>query len=200
MFYLASSANGTNHTGKQPNTYSESEVHPTSVLPLRQNLVTELPWVMQMQTGGVTWTLDALLPAMSSRSMAALLRGKAGVSQLLLCLLASADAARQAIWLRLLLDDLQLGLGNKPFPIINNNAGTIALSKNPVHHERSKHIGLCHHFLRERVEDNTISLSHVPSADNIADLLTKGLPRELFDRLGDLLGVTARSDRVGVSG
>jgi len=68
--------------------------------------------------------------------------------------------------------------------------------KNPVHHERSKHIGLRHHFLRERVEDNTISLSHVPSADNIADLLTKGLPRELFDRLRDLLGVTARSDRV----
>ena len=83
----------------------------------------------------------------------------------------STDAARQAIWLRLLLDDLQLGLGNKPFPIMNDNAGTIALSKNPVHHERSKHIG---HFLRERVEDNTISLSQVPSADNIADLLTKG--------------------------
>jgi hypothetical protein len=58
---------------------------------------------------------------------------------------------------------------------MNDNAGTIALSKNPVHHERSKHIGLRHHFLRERVEDNTISLSHVPSADNIADLLTKGL-------------------------
>jgi len=137
--------------------------------------------------------------------MAALLRGKGGVSQLLLCLLPKQStwhqhAARQAIWLRLLLDDLQLGLGNKPFPIMNDNAGTIALSKNPVHHERSKHIGLRHHFLRERVEDNTISLSHVPSADNIADLLTKGLPRELFDRLRDLLGVTARSDRVGLSG
>jgi len=48
-------------------------------------------------------------------------------------------------------------------------------------------------FLRERVDDNTISLSHVPSADNIADLLTKGLPRESFDRLRDLLGVTPRS-------
>ena len=33
----------------------------SDLLPLRQNLVTELPWVMQMQTGGVTWTLDALL-------------------------------------------------------------------------------------------------------------------------------------------
>ncbi len=111
--------------------------------------------------------------------MAALLRGKGGVSQLLLCLLPKQStwhqhAARQAIWLRLLLDDLQLGLGNKPFP----------------HHERQRWYPLRspkirsitngpntlgHHFLRERVEDNTISLSHFPSADNIADLLTKGL-------------------------
>jgi len=105
VFYLASSANGTNHTGKQPNTYSESEVHPTSVLPLRQNLVTELPWVMQMQTGGVTWTLDALLPAMSSRSMAALLRGKAGVSQLLLCLL-----PKQSTWHQQMQHDRLSGL------------------------------------------------------------------------------------------
>jgi len=194
-----------NETGKQPNTcFATSAAHPTSVLPLRQNLVTELPWVMQMQTGGVTWTLNALLPAMSSRSMAALLRGKAGVSQPLLCLLPKQSTWHQQMQHDRLsglpLDDLQLGLGNKPFPIMNDDAGTIALSKNPVNHERSKHIGLRHHFLRERVEDKTISLSHVPSADNSADLLTKGLPRELFDRLRDLLGVTARSDRVGVSG
>jgi len=140
----------------------------------------------------------------STRSMAALLRGKAGVSQPLLCLLPKQSTWHQQMQHDRLsglpLDDLQLGLGNKPFPIMNDDAGTIALSKNPVHHERSKHIGLRHHFLRERVEDKTISLSHVPSADNSADLLTKGLPRELFDRLRDLLGVTARSDRVGVSG
>jgi len=51
-----------NETGKQPNTcFATSAAHPTSVLPLRQNLVTELPWVMQMHTEGVTWTLNALL-------------------------------------------------------------------------------------------------------------------------------------------
>ncbi len=55
------------------------------------------------------------------------------------------------------LDDLQLGLGETPFPILNDNAGIIALPKNPVHHERSKHIGLRHHLLRERVDNNTKS-------------------------------------------
>ena len=112
--------------------------------------------------------------------------------------MASADATRQAVWLRLLLDDLQLGLGEDPLPIFNDNAGTIALSKNPVYHERSKHIGLRHHFLREKVEDNTISLTHVRSADNLADLLTKSLPRETFDRLRELLGISVRPDQEGV--
>ena len=60
---------------------------------------------MQMQTGGVTWTLDALLPAMSSRSMAALLRRKAGVSQLLLCLL-----PKQSTWHQQMQHDRLSGL------------------------------------------------------------------------------------------
>ena len=95
--------------------------------------------------------------------------------------MASADAAWQSIWLRLLLDNLGLGLKGKPFPILNNNAGTVALSKNPVYHKQSKHIGLQHHFLREQVDQGTITLSHVSSAKNIADCLTKALPRDTFD-------------------
>ena len=113
--------------------------------------------------------------------------------------MASADAARQATWLRLLLDDLKLGLDNQPLPIFNDNAGTVAISKNPVHHDKTKHIALRHHYIREKVEDNTISLNHVPSASNIADLLTKSLPRETFDRLRELLGLGYRSDQGEVS-
>jgi len=200
VFYLASSANGTNHwkAAKHLLRYT-SDLCLTAESGDRIALgYADADWGGDLDTRRST-------TGYVFKVYGALLRGKAGVSTVALSTteaeyMASADAARQAIWLRLLLDDLQLGLGNKPFPIMNDNAGTIALSKNPVHHERSKHIGLRHHFLRERVEDDTISLSQVPSADNIADLLTKGLPRELFDRLRDLLGVTARSDRVGVSG
>jgi len=108
--------------------------------------------------------------------------------------MASADAARQAIWLRLLLDDLQLGLGNKPFPIMNDNAGTIALSKKSGP-SRTIQTHWTSPSFPPRASRRQYFL--IPSADNIADLLTKGLPRELFDRLRDLLGVTARSDRVG---
>lgn len=113
--------------------------------------------------------------------------------------MASSYATRQAVWLRLLLDDLQLGLSTDALPILNDNNGAIAISKNPVHHENIKHIAMRHHFIREKVEDNTVSLSHVPSAENIADLLTKSLPVNTFDRLKRLLGVQSRLVQGGVS-
>lgn len=112
--------------------------------------------------------------------------------------MASADAAKQAIWLRLLLEDIGLGLGDQPLQLLNDNAGTIALSKNPVNHEKSKHIDMRHHFIQEKVEDKAISLAHVPSVENIADLLTKSLPAEAFVKLCHLLGMQ-RLDQGGVS-
>lgn len=105
--------------------------------------------------------------------------------------MASADAAKQATWRRLLLHDLQLGPPKySPIQILNDNNGCIALSKNPVHHDKSKHIAMRHHFLREKVEDGSIDLSHVSSANNITDLLTKSIPADTFSRLCKLLGVT----------
>nr|ODN85437.1 hypothetical protein L203_05053 [Cryptococcus depauperatus CBS 7841] len=50
--------------------------------------------------------------------------------------MASADATRQAVWLRRLLDDFKLGLGNEPLPLMNDNAGTIVLAENPVNHDK----------------------------------------------------------------
>ena len=73
------------------------------------------------------------------------------------------------------------------------------MSKNPVHHKRSKHIGMRHHFLREKVEDGTISLDHVRSEENLADVLTKGLPKDVFEKHRENLGVTLRLQQVGVS-
>jgi hypothetical protein len=91
--------------------------------------------------------------------------------------MASADATRQAVWLRQLFDDLQMGLKDgEAVSIFNDNTGAIVPSKNPVHHNRSMHIALRHHFLREQVTEGVLDLAHVPSVDNFADLLTKPLP------------------------
>lgn len=100
--------------------------------------------------------------------------------------MASADATWQAIWLKLLLLDLGFDHSD-PIPILNDNQVAIAHSKIPVHHQQSKHIALRHHSLRKQVEDKSIALNHVPSAENIADLLTKALPRSTFEKLWQLL-------------
>lgn len=107
---------------------------------------------------------------------------------------ASADAARQALWLRLLLEDLH-ETTNGPFPILNDNNAYIQLSKNSVHHDQSKHIDMRRHFLRDRTADNSNVFSHVPSPDNLADLLTKPLSSEKFNNLRRRLGVIRRVKR-----
>ena len=60
--------------------------------------------------------------------------------------------------------------------IFEDNQGCIALSANPVFHKRTKHIDIRYHFIRERVASGEVELRYVPTAEQLADLLTKGLP------------------------
>jgi hypothetical protein len=53
---------------------------------------------------------------------------------------------------------------------------------------------LRHHFLRGKVEDKSIELAHIPSAENIADLLTKALPGPSFERVGRLLALAGKGE------
>ena len=54
-----------------------------------------------------------------------------------------------------------------------DNQGAIGLAKNPVSHNKSKHIDIKYHFVRECVHNNKIELEYVPTAFNVADLMTK---------------------------
>ena len=56
-----------------------------------------------------------------------------------------------------------------------DNMSAIHMSKNPVFHSRTKHIDIRHHYIRELVEKNIISLEHVDTLENRADILTKPL-------------------------
>jgi len=71
-----------------------------------------------------------------------------------------------------------------------DSQSAIALSKNPVFHERSKHIDVRFHFIRECVGDGRkLNIEHVCTEEQIADILTKPLARERFCELRDKLGV-----------
>ncbi|GJW24488.1 retrovirus-related pol polyprotein from transposon TNT 1-94 [Tanacetum coccineum] len=99
----------------------------------------------------------------------------------------AGKACQQALWMKQALIDYDVRLDD--VPIMCDNKGAIDLSKNPVQHSRTKHIEIRHHFLRDNVQKGHISIEKVPSADNIADILTKPLKRESFNYLRLGLGM-----------
>ena len=102
--------------------------------------------------------------------------------------MAACQAAREAIWLRRLLQELGFG-STAPTAISCDNQGCIALTKNPVHHQRTKHIDMQHHFVRETVEANTTTFKYLPTADMPADVLTKAIPRPAHQQHCATLGL-----------
>ncbi|GKA56351.1 hypothetical protein Tco_0755423 [Tanacetum coccineum] len=96
-------------------------------------------------------------------------------------------ACQQAIWMKQAPIDYDVRLDD--VPIMCGNKDVIDLSKNSVQHSRTKHIEICHHFLRDNVQKGHISIEKVPSVDNIANVLTKPLKRESFNYLRLGLGM-----------
>ena len=76
---------------------------------------------------------------------------------------------------------------SEPMLIKEDNQGVIKIATGEVKHKHQKHILLRLAFVRECIQAKTIRLEYVPSADNIADVLTKNLPKEPFIRLRSLL-------------
>ena len=100
--------------------------------------------------------------------------------------MAATQATKEAIWLRRLLADLGYRQEG-PSPLHEDNRGAIGLAKNPIHHQRTKHIDIQHHFVRERVEAGDVELVACATANQVADIFTKALPREPFERHADRL-------------
>jgi hypothetical protein len=70
----------------------------------------------------------------------------------------------------------------------------LKLLNNPVQHSRTKHIDIRHHFLRDHVAKNDISLEGVRSEDQLADIFTKPLDEATFCRLRNELNVLDSSN------
>ena len=69
----------------------------------------------------------------------------------------------------------EMGLTNQYGHVVLfvDNKGAIDLAKNPVHHQRSKHVDTKYHFIRSKILDGSFILQYVPSKQNIADIFTK---------------------------
>lgn len=77
-----------------------------------------------------------------------------------------------------------------------DNKGAIALSKNPVNHQRSKHIDIKFHFIRSEIENKIVNLIYVPSDQNIADIFTKPVSKRTLDYFSFIKGVPVAIGRV----
>jgi len=101
---------------------------------------------------------------------------------------ALANATKEAIWLHTLLTELDFPPTTATM-IHADNQGYIALANNLVSNSRAKHIDIRHHFIREHIERRKIRLNYVFTKDMLADVFTKALPREAFERFRNLLGI-----------
>jgi hypothetical protein len=90
-------------------------------------------------------------------------------------------ATQEAIWLKRLLSELKM-YEDKTVVIHQDNQGAIALAKNPVFHQRTKHIDLRYHFIREQIEGKQVEVYYTPTGEMQADFLTKNLTRPLFEK------------------
>ena len=101
---------------------------------------------------------------------------------------AATTAACQGIWLARLIGELM----NKEMismTLMVDNKSAIALSKNPVFHNRSKHIETKFHFIRTCLEEKKIELDFIRSDNQLEDLFTKSLGRLKFEELRQRLGI-----------
>ena len=70
-----------------------------------------------------------------------------------------------------------------------DNQSGIRLSKNLVFHDRSKHIDIIYHFLRDYVQRGTIRLEYIQIDEQVEDIFTKALCRQSFVKFKDKLGL-----------
>ena len=126
--------------------------------------------------------------------------------------MSAAQAVRALMWLRYLFSDLGYGdlcpvtygtvcgedyrkerLAERgsdlevPVMLCGDNKGCIAISRNPVLHKRSKHIHIKYHIVRQHVNKRHVQMTYINTADNVADLMTKALPKVTHEKFCNLL-------------
>ncbi|KAG5562829.1 hypothetical protein RHGRI_005526 [Rhododendron griersonianum] len=101
--------------------------------------------------------------------------------------IAAGSACTQLLWMKQMLDDY--GFSQECITHYCDNTSAINISKNPVQHSRTKHIDIRHHFIRDLVEDGTVTLEYLDTTHQKADLFTKPLDFHRFDYLRKSVGV-----------
>ncbi|KZV44851.1 Aspartyl-tRNA synthetase [Dorcoceras hygrometricum] len=101
--------------------------------------------------------------------------------------IAATEAVKEAIWMKGFMRDL--GCEQKTLTVFCDSQSAVHLTKHQVFHERSKHIDVRLHFIREVIEVGEVSVKKISTQHNPADMCTKVLPVDKFGYCLDLINV-----------
>ncbi|KAL0552141.1 hypothetical protein IC582_011238 [Cucumis melo] len=101
--------------------------------------------------------------------------------------IAAGSTCTQLIWMKNMLHEY--GFKQDIMTLYCNNMNAIDILKNPVQHSRTKHIDIKYHFIRELIENKIITVEHIGSNLQFADIFTKSLDANTFEHLRAGLGV-----------
>jgi hypothetical protein len=99
-----------------------------------------------------------------------------------------ANGVAEATWLRQLLLELQSPPSRYTL-VYCDNISAVYLSNNPVQHQRTKHVEIDLHFVREKVAISQVCVLHVPTTSQFTDVFTKGLPSSVFEEFRSSLNI-----------
>ncbi len=97
--------------------------------------------------------------------------------------MAMSEAVKEILWLKQLLQEIMPQVPVEPAVLYCDNQAAIAISKNDVHHDRTKHINIRYHFIRETIVNKEIEVEWVQTSDQLADVLTKPVGRNRLTHL-----------------
>lgn len=105
--------------------------------------------------------------------------------------IAACQSLKELIWLNRLLREISPSSTSVPKLNIDNQSA-IKLIRNPEFHKRTKHIDVKFHFIREKYEDKIFEPCYVGTDDQLADILTKPLSKDKFERFRSLIGLVLK--------
>ncbi|KAL5760403.1 hypothetical protein ACOSQ2_019241 [Xanthoceras sorbifolium] len=88
----------------------------------------------------------------------------------------------EIMWIRGLLENLKIHIPSH-LKLYCDNKSAIAIAHNLILHDRTKHIEIDKHFIKEKIDSGQICMPYLPTAEQVSDIFTKGLPKKQFEKL-----------------
>lgn len=101
-------------------------------------------------------------------------------------LMSACDVIKEIMWIKQLLCEMKCEV-NTPIIVNIDNQSAMKIAENDIDHGRTKHIDIKYHFIKQHIKDKTIQLKWVSTQSQIADILTKGLSYETYNKFRSMM-------------